>query len=59
MDQLYTVQEVADRFRFTTETVWRKCRTNEWPHERIGRNYRFSEQNVKDITELMTSRKAA
>lgn len=54
MEKLYTVPEVADRFRFTTETVWRKCRQNDWPHLREGRSYRFTSQNIRDIEELMS-----
>jgi hypothetical protein len=53
LDKLYTVPEVAERFRFTTETVWRKCRENSWPHLREGRSYRFTSQNIRDIEELM------
>lgn len=58
MEKLYTVPEVAAHFRFTDETVWRKCRTNAWPHLRDGRNYRFSEQNIRDIKELMNPKPA-
>lgn len=54
MDKLYTVPEVADKFRFTTETVWRKCRENAWPHLREGRSYRFTPQNIRDIEQLMS-----
>jgi hypothetical protein len=54
MDKLYTVPEVAGKFRFTTETVWRKCRENAWPHLREGRHYRFTQQNIRDIEDLMS-----
>lgn len=53
MDPIYTVPEVAARFRRTDETVWRKCRENQWPHLKDGRNYLFTAQNIRDIEELM------
>lgn len=58
MDKLYTVPEVAEKTRFTTETVWRKCRDDAWPHLKEGRNYRFTAQNLRDIEELMNPKPA-
>lgn len=54
-----TVPEVAAKFRYTTETVWKKCRMYDnghpkgWPHKREGRTIRFSPANVTAIEQSM------
>lgn len=53
MDKIYTAEEVAAIFQCTTETVWKKCRTREWPHMELGRNYRFSVSDIHEIQEIM------
>lgn len=54
----YTVPEIADITRFGTETVWRKCRENQWPHLKMGRNYRFTEADRQEIENLMKPKPA-
>ncbi|MBM7847511.1 hypothetical protein JOE65_000739 [Arthrobacter roseus] len=52
-----TVLEVAERYRYTDETVWKKCRQYSegdrrgWPHQREGRSIRFSEADIVAIDE--------
>lgn len=59
LERLYTVEEVAAKYRFTTETVWKKCRMEErgdakgWPHKREGRTIRFTAENISEIDNRM------
>lgn len=59
LERLYTVEEVAEKFRFTTETVWKKCRMYDrgdvkgWPHKREGRSVRFTAENISEINDRM------
>lgn len=59
MDKFFTVEEVAGRYRYTTETVWKKCRMHNdgdakgWPHRRDGRVIRFTEADIEAIDKLM------
>lgn len=58
-DNWLTVPEVAAKFRYTTETVWKKCRMYDtghpkgWPHKRDGRTIRFSPENIAAIEQVM------
>lgn len=60
MEQLKTVREVADRYRYTEETVWNKCRQHNhgnpkgWPHLREGRVIRFTQENIDAIDAMMS-----
>lgn len=65
LERLYTVEEVAAKYRFTTETVWKKCRMYDrgdlkgWPHQREGRRVRFTSENIREISERMNPAAAA
>lgn len=60
MSPFFTVNQVASRWQYTTETVWKKCRLYEagdpagWPHLREGRTIRFTADQVREIEERMT-----
>lgn len=51
--QLYTTTEIAAILRITKETVWKKCRNNEWPHMQVGRHYRFAESDLMEIQAIL------
>lgn len=53
----FDAPDLAVIFKCTTETVWKKCRTGEWPHMKLGRNYLFSASDVHEIQELMRPKK--
>lgn len=47
-----TVPELAERFRLSTATVYRKVADQEWPHVRFGKKIRFTESQVEQILRL-------
>lgn len=47
--RLFTAAELAARLGVAVETVYRMCKTHEWPHSRIGRLYRFTEDHYQAI----------
>jgi len=49
-DKLFTAAELAEKLDVATETVRRMCKTGKWPHTKIGRLYRFTEDHYKAIT---------
>lgn len=51
--QFYTVPEVAEMFRLTDETVWKRARTMQWPAHRDGRRIIFSYQDIQAIRASM------
>ena len=48
-EKLMTSAELAAKFQVTTETVHRMCRTNKWPHVKVGRLYRFTQEQYETI----------
>ncbi|MBP3044849.1 helix-turn-helix domain-containing protein [Arthrobacter jiangjiafuii] len=48
-EKLITSAELAARFQVSTETVHRMCRTNKWPHVKVGRLYRFTQEQYETI----------
>lgn len=48
-DPLLTANDLAAKLDVSVETVHRKCRTHEWPHSRIGRLYRFTQEHYEAI----------
>lgn len=49
MERLYTVDEVAESFQIPKSTVTELCHREGWPHVRLGRAIRFTEEMVKQI----------
>ena len=49
-DELLTAKELAAKLRVEPETVYRMCKAGKWPHTKIGRLYRFTEDDYKAIT---------
>jgi excisionase family DNA binding protein len=46
---MLTAADLAARLNVSTETVYRMCRTRQWPHSRIGRLFRFTEEHYQVI----------
>ncbi|NKG21050.1 helix-turn-helix domain-containing protein [Paeniglutamicibacter terrestris] len=56
MEQFFKADAVADLTEFTITTVWRKCRDKQWPHHRLGRSYRFTAEDIREIQEQMRAK---
>lgn len=52
--EFFTPEEVGRMLLFSTQTVWRWCRTGQIPTYRVGRFYRVS---VEDFAETLKSRR--
>ncbi|QCB97097.1 DNA-binding protein [Arthrobacter sp. PAMC25564] len=48
---LMTAADLAKRLNLTTATVYEKCKTGQWPHIKLGRSYRFTEEHYRAIIE--------
>ena len=48
-EKLMTSAELAAKFQVSTETVHRMCRTNKWPHVKVGKLYRFTQEQYETI----------
>jgi excisionase family DNA binding protein len=48
-EKLMTAADLAARLNLTTATVYQKCKTGQWPHTKIGRLYRFTEEHYQSI----------
>jgi excisionase family DNA binding protein len=46
---LMTTAELAAKLSVSTHTVRRMCTEGKWPHTRIGRLYRFTEEHYQAI----------
>ncbi|WP_416403610.1 helix-turn-helix domain-containing protein [Arthrobacter sp. LFS091] len=46
---MFTAAELAGRLSVSTATVRAMCNSGKWPHTRIGRLYRFSEEHYQAI----------
>ena len=47
--RVLTAVDLAARLNVSVETVYRMCRARKWPHSRIGRLYRFTEEHYQAI----------
>lgn len=47
MLQLYTCQEIAERYRVEVITVWDWIRKKKLPAIKIGRDYRVSDRDIE------------
>lgn len=57
--ELFTAKQVADLTKFTTQTVWKKCREREWPHLEYGRQVRFTAEDIREIQDLLRPKRIA
>lgn len=48
-EKLLTVAELAAKLDVEPETVRRMCRSHKWPHSKIGRLYRFTDEHYQAI----------
>jgi len=46
---MLTAAEMAARLNVFTDTVRRMCNSGKWPHSRIGRLFRFTEEHYQAI----------
>lgn len=54
-DRYLTVPEIADVLRVSTDTIRRRATTGEIPAIRIGRQWRFDLEEVKEHLRLLTT----
>ncbi|GAP54009.1 hypothetical protein AHiyo6_05740 [Arthrobacter sp. Hiyo6] len=47
--RLLSAAELAARLSVSTATVYEMCKKHQWPHAKIGRLYRFTEDHYKSI----------
>lgn len=45
----HTADDLADRYGKSREYVQQQCRAGKWPHLKVGRSYRFTDQHVAQI----------
>lgn len=50
---LYSAKEVAEQFGLSVQWLLKLTYQNGWPHRRVGRTVRYSEQDVAAIVEAM------
>lgn len=50
---IYTADDVAKAFGVSREYVQQRCREKAWPHLRVGRRYRFTEDDFGDIAKRL------
>lgn len=50
---LLRAEHIAEHLGIGREEVIRKCRTQQWPHVRVGKHYRFTEAQREQITALL------
>ena len=56
--QFFTVEEVAEIFRFTTVAIRRLIHRQEIPAIKIGKEYRISKQAIDTLTRTLTEKTA-
>lgn len=49
---LLTFEQLADRFQIGASTARDMCRRYHWPHVKLGRSVRFTEQQAERIAAL-------
>jgi excisionase family DNA binding protein len=49
MDEILTVQEVADYLKISRTTVWRWCNDGKLPAFKIGRGWRLHRSSVDEL----------
>jgi hypothetical protein len=52
-DRLLTDDELADRIGKSRWFVQSQCKAGRWPHQRIGKSYRFTPAQVDAIDALL------
>ena len=48
-EPLITITQMATRLTVSPEMVRAMCRTQKWPHVKVGRLYRFTEEQYQQI----------
>jgi excisionase family DNA binding protein len=47
--RLWTVREVSELARVSESWIYRQCRAQAIPHHRLGRRYRFTDQDLRGL----------
>lgn len=53
-EQWWSTEDLAQMLNISEATVRRRARTGQWPHQKIGRLYRFTNEDIQEIKELLT-----
>lgn len=57
MEKLYTVNDVAEYLNLTTRTIQNYIKRGTLAGSKVGKGWRFTEQDIKDYLELTKSLK--
>ena len=49
MDELYTVNELSEKLKYSRSTIYRWIEEGSIPYQRMGRQIRFTENDVLSI----------
>lgn len=53
-EQWWSVADLATMLNISEATVRRRARTGAWPHQKVGRLYRFTTTDIQEIKEQLT-----
>jgi len=56
VEELFTAQEVAIRLKLSTSSLYRYVETGKMQHNKIGRNIRFTNLQIKEFLSLRNSK---
>ena len=51
-DEFLTDKDVAKKFDISWQQVQQRCKSQQWPHIKLGRFYRFTPEHVAAIAKL-------
>lgn len=53
-EKWWSVADLAKMLNVSEATVRRRARTGSWPHQKIGRLYRFTDDDIQEIKQAAT-----
>lgn len=53
-EQWWSVADLARMLNVSEPTVRRRARSGRWPHQKIGRLYRFTNDDIQEIKQSLT-----
>lgn len=56
VDALHTVDDLAEAFGLSAATIRSLCGRHKWPHLKMGRAIRFTDEQVREILQIHTQR---
>jgi len=54
-ERWWTTKDLAGMLSVSEATVRRRAASGSWPHQRIGRLYRFTDEDIQTIKEQLTA----